>query len=241
MARYVTAWRALRTAQKTSRGVSLYSRWVNRPVGRVFAAAAFRLGMTPDQVTAASAVVSLAGVAAVAWFRPAPWLGPVVWAALALGFALDSADGQLARLRGGGSAAGEWLDHVVDCVKTVTLHAAVAVSLLRFPVDGRWPLDGRWPVVLPFCFQTAAVTVFFGGVLRELLGRRAAPAPPAGPPSRVRALALLPVDFGVVALAFVTLGWPGVFTVVYGLLAVAHLLFLVAFLAKWYRELSQAG
>lgn len=101
-----TALLELRTAQKSAKGVSLYSRYVNRPVGRYLAAGSYALGLSPNQVTLVSAVFSFAAVAGVALAGPSWGQGVAVWAGLAVGFAFDSADGQLARLRGGGSAAG---------------------------------------------------------------------------------------------------------------------------------------
>ena len=47
---YGQAVAELRGAQKSKRGVSLYSRFVNRPLGRLLAAAAYRARMTPNQV-----------------------------------------------------------------------------------------------------------------------------------------------------------------------------------------------
>lgn len=232
-----TALRELRTAQKTAKGVSLYSRYVNRPAGRVFAAAAHRTGLSPNQVTLLSAVCSFAGVAAVALVRPSWPLALGVYAALAVGFALDSADGQLARLRGGGSPAGEWLDHVVDCAKIVTLHAAVLVSFHRFfALSG--PRGSLW-LLLPLAFQTVAVLIFFGGLLADKLKRQAGRPPAAGAgPSRLRAVALLPVDHGVFCAVFLLLGSRTLFRAGYALLFVCYAVFLVAFLVKWFRELS---
>jgi phosphatidylglycerophosphate synthase len=226
----------LRTAQKSAKGVSLYSRYVNRPVGRVLAAGAHRLGLTPNQVTLVSAAFSFAGVAGLALARPSAVLAVCVYLALALGFAFDSADGQLARLRRESSAAGEWLDHVVDCAKITALHAAVLVSFHRF-----FDLPGDGWLLLPLGFQFCAVLIFFGGLLTEkLLPRRDAGAPrPA--PSRVRAVALLPVDYGVFCAVFLLLGDRRLFLAGYLLLFAAYALFLVAFGVKWFRALSAAS
>ncbi|KOU59277.1 CDP-alcohol phosphatidyltransferase [Streptomyces sp. MMG1533] len=229
---------ALRGAQKSAKGVSLYSRYVNRPAGRVLAAGAYRVGLTPNQVTLVSAAFTFAGIAAVALVRPSWPLALAVYAALAVGFAFDSADGQLARLTGKGGPAGEWLDHVVDCAKMVALHAAVLIAFYRF-----FELPGDGWLLLPLGFQLAAVLTFCAGLLTEQL-KRARPTEntagntPAAPPSRLRAIALLPVDYGVFCLVFLTLGAPGVFRAAYAALAVVHALFLVAFLGKWFRELS---
>ncbi|WP_329041340.1 CDP-alcohol phosphatidyltransferase family protein [Streptomyces sp. NBC_00178] len=232
-----TVLRELRGAQKTSKGVSLYSRYVNRPAGRVFAAGAYRMGLTPNQVTLVSAGFTFAAVAAVALAEPSWRLGFLVWAGLAVGFAFDSADGQLARLTGRGGPDGEWLDHVVDCAKMVLVHSAVLISFHRFAPP---PGDG-W-LLLPLGFLFVAVLTFCAGLLREQLGKAAArtapvAAGPAAPVSPVRAVALLPADYGVFCLVFLLLGAPSVFRAGYALLAAVHAVFLVAFLAKWFREL----
>ncbi|MFE4452275.1 CDP-alcohol phosphatidyltransferase family protein [Streptomyces sp. NPDC056796] len=232
-----TVLRELRGAQKSSKGVSLYSRYVNRPAGRLLAAGAFRVGLTPNQVTCVSALFTFAAIAAVALVEPSWWLGAAVWAGLAVGFAFDSADGQLARLTGRGGPDGEWLDHVVDCAKMVLVHSAVLVSFQRF--DGA---PGLGLLLLPLGFLFVAVLTFCAGLLREQLGRAAArtgpdaPGPPA-PVSRTRALALLPADYGIFCLVFALLGAPGAFRAGYAVLAAVHAVFLVAFLVKWFREL----
>ncbi|MFH8437927.1 CDP-alcohol phosphatidyltransferase family protein [Streptomyces sp. NPDC018007] len=234
-----TVLRELRGAQKSAKGVSLYSRYVNRPAGRVLAAGACRAGMTPHQVTLASALFTYGALAAVALVEPSWTLAVLVYAALVVGFALDSADGQLARLTGRGGPDGEWLDHVVDCGKLLLVHTAVLVSFYRF---GQLPSDA-W-LLLPLGFQLAAVVTFCAGLLREQLGRAAVSARgpswavPAAPASRTRAVALLPADYGVFCLVFLLLGAPGAFRTGYAVLAVVHTLFLAAFLAKWFRELK---
>ncbi|TLQ47199.1 CDP-alcohol phosphatidyltransferase family protein [Streptomyces marianii] len=225
----------LKSAQKSAKGVSLYSRFVNRPAGRYLAAGSHRLGLTPNQVTLISAAFSFAAVLAVAFARPTWAVGLLVWLGLAVGFAFDSADGQLARLRGGGSAAGEWLDHVVDCAKLTALHTAVLIAFYRYPGHFGTSADG-W-LLVPLGFQLAAVVTFFGGLLTEQLKPKAAPGQTTAP-STVRAVALLPVDHGVFCLVFLLLGGGGVFRWAYTGLAAAAVLFLVAFLVKWFRELS---
>jgi phosphatidylglycerophosphate synthase len=230
------ALRELRRAQKTAKGVSLYSRHINRPAGRVLAAAACRVGLTPNQVTLISAAFSFAAVVLLACVEPSWGLGLTVYGCLVIGFAFDSADGQLARLRREGSAVGEWLDHVVDCAKITALHAAVLILFYRF-----FQLPGHGWLLLPLGFQFAAVLVFFGGLLTDKLKPKATQriaAPPAGPPSRLRALALLPVDYGVFCTVFVLLGDERVFLAGYAVLFAAQVLFLAAFMTKWYRELA---
>jgi hypothetical protein len=228
----------LRDAQKTAKGVSLYSRYVNRPFGRVLAAAAYRIGLTPNQVTLVSALFSGAAIAALALGRPSWPLAVAVWAGLVVGFAFDSADGQLARLLGAGSPAGEWLDHVVDCAKITAVHAAVLITFYR-----HFGLPGDGWLLLPLGFQLAAVMIFFGGLLTDKLTPkqpRPAPGSPGAPaPSRLRAVALLPVDYGVFCLVFLLLGSERAFRIGYLALFAVHALFLAAFLTKWFRELRR--
>jgi phosphatidylglycerophosphate synthase len=234
MTGFTAALHRLRSAQKSAKGVSYYSRWVNRPAGRLFAAAAYVLGMGPNAVTALSALVTGCGIALVALVRPSWPLAAGVVALLVTGFALDSADGQLARLRGGGSRAGEWLDHVVDCAKLLALHLAVLIGLYRF----ERPASPGW-LALPLLFQVTAVTVFFGGILTEQLKRAGAAGGPAAAPSALRSVLLLPADYGVFCLLFLSWGaGRDVFLGVYGVLLAANAVLGAALLAKWFRELS---
>src|SRR5690349_3353606 len=105
---FVGAVNRLRGVQKSSKGGPQCSLYVIRPLGRIFAAAAYQVGLTPNQVTYLSATFTFGGLLLLA-LAPATWpVGLLVTVCLVLGYALDSADGQLARLRGGGSLLGEW-------------------------------------------------------------------------------------------------------------------------------------
>lgn len=225
----------LRAAQKPARGVSLYSRWVNRPAGRVLAAAAAAAGLTPNTVTALSAAVTFTGIALIALVPPSWGLAAGVCALLVLGFALDAADGQLARLLGAGGPAGEWLDHVVDCAKTVALHMALLVAFHRFPAR---PGEG-W-LLVPAAYQFTAVVTFFGGILTEQLRRREGAPGAAGAPSTLRAIGLLPADYGLFCLLFPTYAVPRLFLVVYTVLLAANVLIMAALLVKWFRLLDRS-
>ncbi|MFI9586632.1 CDP-alcohol phosphatidyltransferase family protein [Streptomyces sp. NPDC052236] len=223
----------LSTAQKSSKGVPVYSRFVNRPAGRVLAAVAYRGGITPNQVTALGAVSTFAALAAVALLPPGPVMSVCVFAALALGFALDSADGQLARSQRLESASGEWLDHVVDVAKIAGIHMVVLVSFYRF-----FDLPSEAFLLVPMVFQLVAVVIIVGGILTEKLKPQAGGEASAASPSTLRSVLLLPVDYGTVCVSFLFLGNRDLFLGVYCALLVAHVLFMAAFLVKWFRELS---
>ena len=230
--------RELAGAQKVAaRGAPAYSLFVNRPLGRVPAAVAFRLGWTPNMVTALSAAFSLAGVLVLAIADPSLGSGAMVWLLLAGGYVLDSADGQLARLRGGGSPAGEWLDHVVDAWKISTVHLAVLVMAFRHPAG----LDPAW-LLVPIGFAVVAAVAFFAMILNDLLkAKYAVAAAPARASTPLRALMGLPTDYGVLCLSFVLLGAPMVFFAVYTALFAANLLYLLMALVKWFGDMRALG
>ncbi|MDN5894396.1 MAG: CDP-alcohol phosphatidyltransferase family protein [Nocardioides sp.] len=230
------SYRSLAQAQKgRARGAPAYSLYVNRPLGRILASVAHAAGLTPNQVTLVSAVFTFTGIALVMAVPPSLPLGIAVWLLLAVGYAWDSADGQVARLRGGGSLVGEWLDHIVDSAKLVSLHIAVAIGAFRF-FD---PLEITW-LLVPLVFTVVATVTFFGMILNDLLRARigAPQAAQAGGSSPLRALLGIPTDYGTWCFMFVLWGWATGFMVVYSLLALAAVLYLAAALIIWFRKMK---
>jgi phosphatidylglycerophosphate synthase len=232
------AVRDLAGAQKASAGAPGYSRFINRRIGRYLAAFSFVRGWTPNQVTVISAAFTYLGIAAIAVFRPSWPLAVLVTFALVAGYAFDSADGQLARLRGGGSRAGEWLDHIIDCAKIAAIHLVVLISFYRF-----FDLRHHAVLLLPLAFEVVASTFFFGIVLTDQLRpkRRAGPTPVARPDRArdglAKSLALLPNDYGIFCLLFLTLPLRNGFLWLYAALFALQALYLLAALVRWYREL----
>jgi phosphatidylglycerophosphate synthase len=244
---YADTVRRLAAAQKSGKGAPAYSRFVNRKLGRLFAAAGFHLGLTPNAVTVVSAVFSFTGIAVLATVRPSWWLGVVITLLLVLGYALDAADGQLARLRGGGSVTGEWLDHMVDCLKISTLHMCVLISFFRF-----WDIDERW-LLVPIGYAIVAAVSFFAQILNEQLIRNAALKADAAPaatrspderPSVVVSLLKIPTDYGLLCLIFLVLGASDLFLAAYTLMFVGSAAYLMAASVKWFgqmRDLDRGG
>jgi phosphatidylglycerophosphate synthase len=225
-------------AQKGAAGAPAYSRFVNRKLGRLLAALAFHARLTPNAVTGISAAFTATGIALLALARPTWVTGVSVSLCLALGYAFDSADGQLARLRGGGSPAGEWLDHMVDAVKVSSLHLGVLIGLYRFETVERGPL-----LLVPIGYSLVAAVFFFGMILNDALraehGMATRAQPSAERPSVSRSLLVAPTDYGVLCWVFVLLGAPAVFFPVYSLLFLATGVFLVLASVKWFREMGR--
>lgn len=228
---------SLSAAQKPSAGTPAYSRFVNRRAGRYLAAAAYKLGRTPNQVSVASGLCSLAGILLIALVRPSWAMAVLVTGLLVLGYALDSADGQLARLRGGGSPLGEWLDHMIDCAKVVALHGAVLVSFYRFDAFGNESV-----LLVPLGYLGVSSVLFFGLILIDQLRRRHGGVPVNSRGDSVsKSLLIAPTDYGVLCLAFLFFALPEVFIVLYAGLLAANALFLMAAVSKWYREMAALG
>jgi len=231
--------RRLAGAQKGAQGAPAYSRFVNRPLGRVLAALAFHRGLTPDAVTGLSAVATFTGLGLVA-LAPHTWVtGLLVAVLLVLGYALDSADGQLARLRGGGSPAGEWLDHAVDSAKVVAVHLCVLVGLYR-----TGELAEGW-LLVPIGYALVAVVHFSLTLLNEALraqhGARTRAARGGERASVVRSLLVAPTDYGVLCLVFLLLGSTPAFLAGYGFLAAGSAGYVLLALPRWRREMAALG
>ena len=234
---YGEALHALGGAQKAAaRGAPAYSRFVNRRLGRYLAAGAATTGLTPNGVTGISALFTMSGIAVLALAPLSTATGVVVTVLLVVGYAFDSADGQLARLRGGGSPAGEWLDHVVDSIKVSALPLALFVALVR---DGE-----QRPAVLalPLVATLVAAVSFFTMILTEQLRRAhgTVPLAPAGggPKATLRLLVSIPTDYGVQCFLFLLLGVLPVFLTLYAAVVLATAAYLLLACVKWYRELS---
>jgi len=228
------AYRELAAAQKgAARSAPAYSRYVNRRIGRVLAAWAASVGLSPDQVTGVSALFTFAGVGLLAVGSPSWALGAAVCLCLVVGYAFDSADGQVARLTGTGSAAGEWLDHVVDATKISALPLALLVGLFR---DGT--VGDAW-LLVPLAHAVVGAVLFFAMILTEQLRRAAGVRSQAAAGGRgpdVRALLVVPTDYGVLCLAFVLLGSMPWFLAVYTAIVAATALFTAAACVKWRRD-----
>ncbi|MFL5312773.1 MAG: CDP-alcohol phosphatidyltransferase family protein, partial [Myxococcales bacterium] len=102
--------------------------WCFSPLER----GALALGVTPNQLTAASLACSVAGAAAFAVGRPEVGGGLVILCAI-----LDALDGMVARTRGTASEAGELIDAAVDRYAEIATFAGIAAYYRMYPL-GFW-------------------------------------------------------------------------------------------------------
>lgn len=118
--------------QRVPGHAQLWTTHVSRPAGAVLAFGASRLRLTPNLVSALALLVTSFG-ALLYFLLPINLVSAIALVVVfQLGYALDCADGQLARATGRTSAFGEWLDVMLDMVSAVTIPAAMAAfAILR--------------------------------------------------------------------------------------------------------------
>jgi CDP-diacylglycerol--glycerol-3-phosphate 3-phosphatidyltransferase len=123
-----------------------------------------RTRLTPDALTAAGVLLSIAGGVAV-YFEDRGWgffwLGASLFVA---GSVLDILDGALARSRGGGSAFGGVIDTTVDRIGEAFVLGAIALVLMRWEYE--------WGVALTFAALAGSFLVSYTRARAEALGLR---------------------------------------------------------------------
>ncbi|HLS13035.1 MAG TPA: CDP-alcohol phosphatidyltransferase family protein [Beutenbergiaceae bacterium] len=183
--------------------------------------------MSPNAVSAISFAFSLAGIAILAAAPPTASTAVIATGILALGYVLDSADGQLARLTGTGSAAGEWLDHVLDAGRIPLFHIGVAVSFLLRPDS-----EALWQSSVALAFAVVGSMRFFAHILSDKLTPKNYSKDSRAP--AWQSFAKLPLDVGFVYLAVLALPKVDLFSGVYTALFVVTALTTIASLRRKY-------
>ena len=145
-------------AQK--RGGGLFTESVSQRTGAYLALAAYRLRWSPSAVTLAALAIGVGASVALVLLAPRTAAGtvPALVTGLAVGlawqlaYALDCADGQLARTTGRASANGARLDILCDVAVQISVVAAIsAVAAVHAPLPPAWlyaTFAGTWMVNL---------------------------------------------------------------------------------------------
>lgn len=132
-------WRLDRPEALEAAGDELKRRLTYQPLGRFWAfalaeklAALLEISLfRPNMLTVAAAGLMLAAAWIVALGGSGLFPRFMTSLALAAALVLDTADGRLARLQGTATPFGRWLDHVLDELCDMALHAGIAWSLFR--------------------------------------------------------------------------------------------------------------
>jgi phosphatidylglycerophosphate synthase len=139
-------WKLDRPESLMAAGDELKRRLSYQPLGRFWAfALAERLAavlqltwVRPNLLTLAAAGLMLGSAGLVAFGGFGLTVQILTALALAAALVLDTADGRLARLQGTCSAFGRWLDHVLDELADVALHAGIAWSMFQAGGPAWW-------------------------------------------------------------------------------------------------------
>jgi hypothetical protein len=127
-----------------------------RPLGSALARALAPSGVSPDQVTVWSLVTGL--VAGHLFFYHDVWLNIAGWVLFIISDVFDSADGQLARMRGTSTRLGRILDGMSDNARFVNLYANLLARLV-FVEHWEWMAAGALVVAagISHSWQSTAV------------------------------------------------------------------------------------
>lgn len=238
----------LKFAQKPGHGVPAYTRWINRALARGVAALCASWGWSANMVSTASALVTLAALALLLLLPIAPVTGAWVAILLAAGYVLDSADGQVARVTGTGSMAGEWLDHVIDAARTPAIHLCVAVGFIHLYGSSAW----QWWIPLMYCVVSACHFMSqilaeqltrnsvsqLGPVTKDAQSRHSSPTDPVSRKSFGRSVIMVHTDTGMLCWVFLVWGFPPLFLVLYLLLFAGNALTSAVSLIRKFRLLN---
>ncbi len=116
--------------------------WVDahffRPLGYVVASAAAPTPLSPDHLTLLCALIGL--VAGHLFYYQDPWLNAAGFGLFIVSDIFDSADGQLARIRGSSTRFGRILDGMSDNLRFINLYVTVMLRI-RFAGAG-WEIVG---------------------------------------------------------------------------------------------------
>jgi phosphatidylglycerophosphate synthase len=104
------------------------------PLGLVFAKIAYKIGMTPNQVSLLSMLIGVVGGIMLISGKTALWgVALIIFSSV-----LDSSDGQLARITGTSSLAGRVLDGLIGYAAFSAAYVAIAFNYLHLHQGAFW-------------------------------------------------------------------------------------------------------
>ncbi|MDG2123489.1 MAG: CDP-alcohol phosphatidyltransferase family protein [Verrucomicrobiales bacterium] len=185
--------------------------------GILVAWVAARVGMSPNGLTLTAAVLTTLGGILLLLAPTITWpIAIASFALLAVGYAMDCSDGQLARATKSGSVLGAWLDHTVDAWKIVFLNACLGWLAITQIEQSGLPL---WAAYLaPHLSAGGTLLYFFGWNYKVQLAGKNTVGNQLGSSSSLKKILLLPLhltDFGLFLFICFTLPFPKIFLITY--------------------------
>ncbi|MTI95310.1 MAG: CDP-alcohol phosphatidyltransferase family protein [Firmicutes bacterium] len=168
----------------------LYTRYVSRKFAMLFTALFFKLNISPNIVTVLSAVFALSGAGVL--FLPVGSVSSaiIMLIFLQVSYALDSADGQLARLLDKPSPIGAWFDLLMDRITGFLVTAALLYWYWEQDMFSGFPQFYGIFVFVMFANLTFSYATNLKGLVIK-----AKPGP--GKSSLLKELVLAPSDTGI--------------------------------------------
>jgi phosphatidylglycerophosphate synthase len=123
------AFPSYRASVKSDISDELINTYLLRPIAHLIVRALYRTTVTPNQITVASIVAGT--IAAMLYAVAGPAYLPVAGLCITLKDLLDSADGQLARVKQLYSRFGRFLDSVGDLAVNLLVFAAISIALFH--------------------------------------------------------------------------------------------------------------
>ena len=119
------------------RGGGLFTETFSQRLGSYLCVVAYRLGLSPTALTLGNLLLGLAasGVVVAYAHRMSPVIGVVALVGWQLAYALDCADGQLARTTGRASPAGKRIDVLCDVALQIALVSSVVAVAFQYKPD----------------------------------------------------------------------------------------------------------
>jgi len=129
-----------------------------RPLSRPLTRVLVWTPLTPNQISVAVGVLGLFGC----WLTAQPGQANLIWGAAIIFFAgvLDGCDGEIARLKLVYSAAGAWIDTVVDEITTTAYFVAIAYHVFAMHPDATytpWVVHSIWIGALAYIASIYAI------------------------------------------------------------------------------------
>jgi|LSQX01.2.fsa_nt_gb phosphatidylglycerophosphate synthase len=227
----------LGSLQKGSRGTPAYTRYINRWFGKVLASLLGCFNVSPNAVSLISGLLTILGFIGFLLFKETTFITSILLVFLLLfAYALDSADGQLARLLKKQSKKGEWLDHTLDAIKIPFGHG---VAIL-FIVQKTNPADVL--IIIYFFLLSLSSARFFSNILKTKLIDYKSKRVKDNKPNEdlLRSLLLLPGDYALFISFFILTFHPRMFFIIYTVWGVLTIFLSIFGLFKTWRSFKTA-
>lgn len=240
-------YKALKSSQKRGKSTPFYTRFINRNIGRVFAAFLAQWNISPNTITCVSGIFTFGGFLG---FLLIPeidiYTAILLVLSLVIGFGLDSADGLVSRLLSKQSMVGEWLDHTFDAIKIPLGHGvAVLLILNEFTIS-------RYEQAIYLIILSSASALFLANILkgkiREVeaintqIKQKKQPQKEVGDGGKhiMKSILTLPLDYGVFMALFLLTPLMNSFHYIYLAYGIFFTIFTFISLIKSAKEISKS-